>query len=225
LRVDCSELFIVVLRKGHIGSLLNFGLELCLETFIKSDFRRGKDRSLSQGKVGVVNEAAEEPYEGLLELVVALSGDVVVLEVLLTVESDLLGLDLAVLDINLVADKYDGDVLAHAGKILVPLGDVGVGDTGAHIEHDDTAVATNVVTITETTELFLAGSVPNAELNLAVGGVEGHGVNLDTKSGDVFLLELTGQMTLHEGSLADTTVTAEDELEFGNLLFNHLLFL
>ena len=42
-----------------------------------------------------------EPEEGLLEVVVALGGDVVVLEVLLPVEHDALGLYLPVLDVNL----------------------------------------------------------------------------------------------------------------------------
>lgn len=48
----------------------------------------------------------------------------------------------------------------------VPVGDVLVGNTGGDIEHDDTALAVNVVTITETTELLLAGGIPNIELNL-----------------------------------------------------------
>jgi hypothetical protein len=48
----------------------------------------------------------------------------------------------------------------------VPVGDVLVGDTGSDIEHDDTALAVDVVTVTETTELLLAGGVPNIELNL-----------------------------------------------------------
>ncbi len=37
---------------------------------------------------------------------------------LLAVEDDLLGLDLAVLDLHLVSGQHDGDVLAHAGQVL-----------------------------------------------------------------------------------------------------------
>jgi hypothetical protein len=48
----------------------------------------------------------------------------------------------------------------------VPVGDVLVGDTGSDIEHDDTALAVNVVAITETTELLLTSSVPDVELDL-----------------------------------------------------------
>ena len=133
-------------------------------------------------------------------------------------ESDLLGLNLAVTDIDLVADEDDRDGLTDTGQILVPFGDVGVGDAGAHVEHDDTAVAANVVAVTEATELLLAGGVPNVEDDLAVVGVEGHRVHLNTESGDVALLELTSQVTFDEGGLADTTVTDEDEFEFRHLL-------
>lgn len=49
----------------------------------------------------------------------------------------------------------------------MPVGDVLVGDTRGDIEHDDTALAVDVVTVTETTELFLTCGVPNIELDLA----------------------------------------------------------
>jgi len=47
----------------------------------------------------------------------------------------------------------------------MPVGHVLVGDTGGDIEHDDTALAVDVVAITETTELLLTGGIPNVELN------------------------------------------------------------
>lgn len=50
----------------------------------------------------------------------------------------------------------------------VPVGDVLVGDTGSDIEHDDTALAVDVVTITQATELLLTSGIPDVELNLAV---------------------------------------------------------
>lgn len=89
------------------------------------------------------SESSQEPNEGLLELVVALSRDVVVLEVLLSVESDLLGLDLSVLHIDLVSNQDNRDVLADSHEVLVPLGDILVGDTGANVEHDDSAMSSN----------------------------------------------------------------------------------
>lgn len=47
----------------------------------------------------------------------------------------------------------------------MPVGDVLVRDTGGNVEHDDTGLAVDVVTITETTELLLTGGVPDIELN------------------------------------------------------------
>ena len=104
--------------------------------------------------------------------------------------------------------------------LTVPVGDVLVGDTRGNIEHDDTTLSVDVVTVTETTELLLTCGVPNIELDLAEvlsrvsgrrgsrsgGGGESYGgetkrVNFDTESGDVLLLELSSQVTLDESGL------------------------
>lgn len=50
----------------------------------------------------------------------------------------------------------------------MPVGDVLVGDTGGDIEHDDTALAVDVVAIAQTTKLLLTSGVPDVELDLAV---------------------------------------------------------
>lgn len=50
-------------------------------------------------------------------------------------------------------------------KRTVPVGDVLVGDTGGDIEHDDTALAVDIVTIAETTELLLTSGIPHVELD------------------------------------------------------------
>jgi hypothetical protein len=52
------------------------------------------------------------------------------------------------------------------GGLTVPVGDVLVSNAGGNIEHDDTALAVDVVTITETTKLLLTGGIPDIELNL-----------------------------------------------------------
>lgn len=65
----------------------------------------------------VTAKFARKPKEGFLEVVVRLGRDVVVLQVLLPMEGDSLGLDLALLDINLVAAEDDGDVLADADEV------------------------------------------------------------------------------------------------------------
>jgi len=101
----------------------------------------------------------------------------------------------------------------------MPVGHVLVCDTGGNIEHDDTALAVDVVAITETTELLLAGSVPDVELNLAkvlrcvraagralslarlTYGGEAERVDLDTERGHILLLELSRQVALDEGGL------------------------
>lgn len=168
---------------------------------VDSHLRRSKGRGGHKLERGVAGKLSGEPKEGLLKVVVGFGGNVVVLEVLLAVEGDGLGLDLALLDIDLVAAQNDRDVLADAHKISVPVGHVLVGDTRGDIEHDDAALAVNVVTVTETTKLLLASSVPDLKGNLTTVGVEVEGVNLDTLCGDVLLLEFTSQVALDKGSL------------------------
>lgn len=48
----------------------------------------------------------------------------------------------------------------------MPVGNVLVGDTGGNVEHDDTTLSVNVVSVTKTTELLLTSSVPDIELDL-----------------------------------------------------------
>ena len=49
--------------------------------------------------------------------------------------------------------------------LTVPVGDVLVGNAGSNVEHDDTALAVDVVAIAQTAKLFLASSVPDVELD------------------------------------------------------------
>ena len=74
-----------------------------------------------------------------------------------------------------------------------------------------------LVSISETTEFLLTSGIPNVELDHTVGGMELHGVNFDSESGDVLLFEFSGEMSLDESSLADSAITDEDELIFRNL--------
>ena len=131
----------------------------------------------------VADQLPGEPQEGLLEVVVGLGGNVVVLEVLLAVEGDGLGLHLPLLHVDLVAAEHDRNVLANTLQVTVPVGDVLVGDTGSDIEHDDTALTLDVVTITETTELFLSSGIPNVEADSTEVSGERKRVNLNTKGG------------------------------------------
>ena len=61
------------------------------------------------------------------------------------VEVDLLGLDLAVLDVDLISAQDDGDRLANPDNVPMPVGHVLVCHACSHVEHDDRTVALNVV--------------------------------------------------------------------------------
>lgn len=71
------------------------------------------------------------------------------------VESDGLGLHFTLLDVDFVAAEDDWDILANANKIPMPVWYVLVGDSSGDIEHDDTALTVDVVSIPQTTELLL----------------------------------------------------------------------
>jgi len=224
MRLVCTGILqVVILLSGkrlvgrNLESILVLGDNLRVDVHL----RGSECRSGNKLQVGVGNQLASEPEEGLLEVVVGLGTDIVVLEVLLAVEGDVLRLHLTLLDVNLVSGQNNGDVFADADQVTVPVGNVFVCDARGDIEHDDGALPLNVVTIAETTELLLASCVPGVEANGTEVGVELQGVNFDTKGSDVFLLELSSQVTLDEGGLTRSSVTDKDELEGGNLLFGH----
>ena len=83
----------------------------------------GWDEGQKQNKIKmthqtlIANELPRQPQERLLKVVVGLGGDIVVLKVLLPVECDGLGLNLALLNIDLVASKDNWDVLADTDEI------------------------------------------------------------------------------------------------------------
>jgi hypothetical protein len=52
-------------------------------------------------------------------------------------------------------------------QLTVPVGDVLVGDTGGDIEHDDTALAVDVISVAETSKLLLSRSIPDIEFDFA----------------------------------------------------------
>lgn len=73
--------------------------------------------SIQTYQLRVANQFAGQPEEWLLEVVVGLGRDIVVLKVLLAVEGNGLGLDLALLNVHLVAAEDDGDILADTNKV------------------------------------------------------------------------------------------------------------
>lgn len=50
----------------------------------------------------------------------------------------------------------------------MPVGDVLVGNAGGDVEHDNAALAVDVVAVAQTTELLLASGIPDVELDLTV---------------------------------------------------------
>jgi hypothetical protein len=148
------ELVVVVLRKGLCGRLVEFRFVLVLEGFVEREFGRLQCGSLHKVKGVVPGQLASQPKEGLFEVVVGLGRDVVVLQVLLAVEGDLLGLHLAILDLDLVSGEDDRDVFADPSQVTMPVGNVLVRDPGGDIEHDDGTLALDVVAVTETSEFL-----------------------------------------------------------------------
>lgn len=104
----------------------------------------------------------------------------------------------------------------------MPVGDVLIGNSGRDIEHDDTALSVDIISITKTTKLFLTGGIPNIELDLAqvlsivrwfqvlhpsgmCGKVTYRGkakrMDLNTECCDVLLLKFASQMAFDESGL------------------------
>ena len=126
---------VVLVGQGHLSGVLHLLLVLLEDSLVNLDLRRsqsgGGDEFLKSALVPcslkdaqtlsyqslVADEFPGEPEEGFLEVVVRLGGDIVVLEVLLAVEGDGLGLDLALLNVDLVTGQDDGNVLANANEI------------------------------------------------------------------------------------------------------------
>ena len=87
------------------------------------------------------------------------------------------------LDINLVTAEYDWDVLANTFEIAVPVGDVLIRDTGCDVEHNDTTLTLNIISISKTAKFLLASSIPDVEADGAEVGRERERVHFHTKGG------------------------------------------
>jgi hypothetical protein len=127
------QIGIVFVWKWHLCSILHFFLVLLQQSLVDSGGRRSKGRSCNEflkivspeqsdkwkftNQSRIANKLACQPEERLLEVIIGLGGDVVVLKVLLSVESNGLGLHLSLLDINLVSGKDDGNILADTDQI------------------------------------------------------------------------------------------------------------
>lgn len=199
------DLEVVVLSHGkrkrsRMLELLLVGVH---QVHVKLNLLRLEGRSVSEVHLLVTGELADEPEEGLLKVVVALGRDIVVLHMrLLPVELDLLGLHLAVLDIDLVPAEHDRDVLAYTDDITMPSRHVTVGDLAEHIKHDHGALSVDIVPVTKSSKLLLSRGVPDIEDHLSEVGKECERVHFYSHGGDVSPLVLSGEMSLHESGLS-----------------------
>lgn len=125
-------------------------------------------------------------------------------------EGNLLGFDLTVLDLHLITSEYDRNILTHACEITVPVWHIFVSNTGCHIEHDNGALALDVVSVAKPAKFFLAGGVPYVELDWPSVGVEEEWVDFNSEGGYILLFEFTGEMAFHESCFAYPAITYKD---------------
>lgn len=104
------------------------------------------------------------------------------LKVLLPVERNRFGFDLSVLDIDLVADQYDGDIFTDPHEIAMPIRHVLVGYATRDVEHDNRALALNIIAVTKPTEFLLASCVPDVETDFAASCVKLQRMDFDSQS-------------------------------------------
>ena len=85
------------------------------------------------------------------------------MKVLLSVKDDRFGLNFSVLNVDFVSGEDDWNVFAYANQIPMPVGNIFVSHSGRDVEHDDGALALDVVAVTEAAEFLLAGRIPYIE--------------------------------------------------------------
>ena len=122
-------------------------------------------------------------------------------------EGDGLGLDLTILYIDFVATQNNRNVWTNPLQISVPIWNTLIGNATGDIEHDNTTLPTNVVSIAKPTEFLLAGRVPNVIANRTTVGVENNRIDLYTDCCVILALELASAMTFDECGLSGTTVS------------------
>jgi len=99
----------------------------------------------------------------------------------------------------------------------MPVRHILVGDAASHIEHNDRALALNVVPVPETSELLLPRCVPHVELDLPAVREELERVDLDSERRHIALLELARNVALDERGLSHPAVSDQDQLKLGHV--------
>ena len=153
---------------------------------------------------------SEQPaydQEGELVVVVGLSGNLDVLDALLPVPCDRLCPDLSVLHLALVADEHVWDLLADLLYVAIPVLYVVVRHAGGDVEEEETRLSTDIVGVSQASELLLACCVVDLKVHLALGREEGKQTNLNPDGWDVLALELTRLVALDKSSLPRAAVS------------------
>mmetsp|Transcript_46374 Transcript_46374/g.148972 ORF Transcript_46374/g.148972 Transcript_46374/m.148972 type:complete len:298 (-) Transcript_46374:75-968(-) len=161
----------------------------------------------------VVAQLPRQVQERLFEIEGTFGAQIVVLDSARPVPRDMHRLDLAILDVNFVADENNWDLPANTPDVCEPLGHILVRDAGRDVEHHDRAVSAQIVPIFEAAELFLPGGVPNIEYHCSAVRLKMQPVHVDTQCRDILVLELTGLVPFDQGRLAYAAVADEDHLE------------
>mmetsp|Transcript_18056 Transcript_18056/g.30899 ORF Transcript_18056/g.30899 Transcript_18056/m.30899 type:complete len:243 (+) Transcript_18056:514-1242(+) len=211
-----QKLIIIICWQRCLCSLCQFQLIALLLCQVDLHLWGRQGDLLHEGQLGVAGELPRQVEERLLIVVVTLGGDLIILQVLFAMEGDLLGLHLSILNVHLVPTQHDGDVLADTTQVSMPGGHVLVSEPRSDVEHDDGALAVDVIAITQPAEFLLASCVPAVEANLATVGGEVQRPNLHADRGLVLLLELAREMAFDEGGLACSTVANKHQLECGH---------
>ena len=156
---------LILLRQRLVGYHLLFVLDLLQLLLINSHFLRLQRRGLYKLQVWISDKPSRQSHKRLLELIVALGGNVIILHPVLSVEDYLFGLHFPVSDVHFVAYQHHRYLVTNSHKVFVPLRHVLVSDPGSHIEHDHGALPADIVTVSQPSQLLLPCSVSDIELN------------------------------------------------------------
>lgn len=111
------QVLVVFIWQRHSSSLGHLLLVRVQSGLVDCNLRWCQSWGCDELKSAVSDQFSGQPEEWLLEVVVGLSGDVVVLQVLLSVKCDSLSLDLSLLHVDLVTAKDNRDVFADTNNV------------------------------------------------------------------------------------------------------------
>ncbi len=96
-------------------------------------------------------------------------------------ENNGLGFDFSVLDVYLVPTQNNGNILAHPDQVPMPVWYILIRYPCCDIEHDDGALALDIVAISQATKFLLSSGVPDVESDRTSVCVKDQGVDLHSQ--------------------------------------------